>query len=370
MLEFKKYKRIVIKIGSSLIIDQTTNKLRVKWLKNLAKEIARLQKNNIEIILVSSGAIAFACKILKKSRKNLSISEKQALAAFGQSELIEKLKKIFASKKIKIAQILINGNDCQNRERYLNMRDALNNLLKLNILPIINENDVVAIDEITFGDNDVLSAQITGLIDADLLILLSDIYGLYDTNPKKHPNAKLIKKIDKIDHKIINLIDKYTNDLGTGGMASKVNAASIVTKFGVNTVISSGLIKNSLSYLKKSDYFSFFEPKTKNISAKKKWLLNIKSKGVLIINKNASIAIKNHKSLLPIGINKISGIFKTGDIIDIKDYQQKLIAKGISNFSNIKIKKIIGKNSTEIKEILNKDSKTEAIHIDNLVLWD
>ena len=367
MINFKNYKNIIIKIGSSLIVDKEKGKINISWLKKLAKEIAYLKSQNISVILVSSGSIACACNILKTEKHNLNLGELQAHASFGQAELMHIYKKIFIKNNIKISQLLITGDDCQNRKRYLNMRASLCNLLKMDILPIINENDAVTTEEIQFGDNDNLSSQVAGLIDADLLILLSDVAGLYDSNPKTNEGAKLIKNIDKIDKKISNLAGTEKSFFGTGGMYSKIQAAKNSTSFGIDTIIASGFQKKPIRYLESKDFYSFFKGQ-KKISSRKKWLKSLKENDKkIIINKNAEKALLNKKSLLPIGIISIEGNFDKGDIIGIYNENNNKIAKGLSNFSNSDLAIIQGKNSNKIKAEFNI-SKTEAIHIDNMII--
>jgi glutamate 5-kinase len=369
MIQLENYKRIVIKIGSSLIIDSANNKLRDSWLKNLAKEIACLRKKGVEIVIVSSGAIACACKFFNVKKAGLSIEQKQAFAAFGQAELIKILKKIFSSKRVDIAQILITGEDCEDRRRYLNMRATLDNLLNLNIVPVINENDTVITQEIKFGDNDNLSSQVVGLIDADLLILLSDVKGLYDMDPKKNKDAKIVKAIKNVNEKIMSLASTSKSEYGTGGMHSKLLAAKNANKFGADVIITNGLERGALLNLEKSSDFSLFEKSKKAISAKKKWLLHLKTSGKkIIINNCAVTAVKEKNSLLPVGINSLKGKFERGDVVDIVSDSNEAVAKGLVSLDSVELKEVVGKNSFEIAK-LNKSYRSEAVHIDNMVLY-
>lgn len=368
MLNFSNYKIIVIKIGSALIIEPKNYQLRRKWLDNLAKEVSILKQKGYKVVIVSSGSIICGCKILKKQRKDLALDQLQAVAAFGQVFLIEHFKNQFNKHNLSVAQMLITSADCQNRRSYLNMRDTLDKLLEMDIVPIINENDSVVTDEIRFGDNDRLSAQVAQLINAELLIILSDIDGLYDKNPKEHNNAQLITEINQIDDKIINMAQNATNDFGTGGMASKIKAAQIATNSGTDLVITKGTDKEIILALELGKKYSIFKANINPVSARKKWLSNLTATASILIDNGAVEALQNNKSLLPVGVLKYQGKFERGDILNICDMANNIIAKAISEISGADLNIMLGKTSQEIEDLNNHISRKIVVHCNNLVL--
>ena len=369
MLNFANYKTIVIKVGSALLFDHKKKKPNSVFLNNLAKDIKTLKKMGINVIIVSSGAIASACHELNLQRKNISLDRLQALAAYGQILLIEHYKKQFSKYNLNLGQMLITNDNCQNRRHYLNMRATLNNLLELDIIPIVNENDSIITDEIKFGDNDNLSAQLAQLSNADLLIILSDVSGLYEQNPKINKNAKLITNISNITSKITNMAkEKETNDFGTGGMFSKIQAAKIATNSGTDVVITKGEKNNVIIGLSNDKSYSIFHKKNIHVSARKKWLSNLKTKAKIIIDDGAAKALKNNNSLLPVGVIDFQGEFKRGDTVAIISKKQQKIALGLSNISHIELKNIMGKNSKNINQYINTPNRNIVVHYDNMVL--
>lgn len=364
-------KRIIIKIGSSLLVEDGC--LRKKWLKNFIENIVELRKKKIEIVIVSSGAIALGRGFLKVLDKKLSLEEKQAAAAIGQIQLMSFYRDFFKEFDINVAQILLTASDCNSRQRYLNAKNTIDTLLKNNIIPIINENDTVAVDEIKIGDNDRLAARVSQMISADLLVLFSDIDGLYDKNPKTEKNAKLIPQVSKITKEIENMAGGAVSKVGTGGMITKVQAAKMAAAVGCETVITNGLIENSIEKLfsKKQNYTIFSSKNTKEkATSRKKWLSGfLNAAGEVVVNECAREALLNKKiSLLPIGVIEAKGDFKKGDVIFIKDENGNHIASGVSNYNASDLKKIFEKNSKEIKELLGSEARKELVHIDNLVL--
>ena len=368
-MKFSDYNTIVIKLGSSLIIDSEKNSLRTEWLEHFAKEVGKLRLLGLEVVIVCSGAIASAARELGKNRSELSLSELQAYAAYGQALLISDLQKIFKANSIDLAQILITNADCQNRRRYLNMRATISKLLDMNIVPVINENDTIATDEIKFGDNDVLAARVVALTDADLLVLLSDINGLYDSNPKDNDDAKLIRKIAKIDEKILALASSKTNLLGTGGIKSKIRAAGIANNFGADVVLAKGEGKNSVFRLEYDKDFSFFVAKQDGLNSRKKWLSGLENKGEVVVNKGAADIIeKGGSSLLPIGVTDVRGVFSRGDMILVLREDGVKIAQGLSGVTSREAKIYQGKDSKEIKLLVKKPIRLNIIHYDNMLL--
>lgn len=365
--DFENIKRIVIKIGSSLLVERGF--LRENWLEKLAFDIAYLLKNNVEIVIVSSGAVALGRSMLSAQGK-LTLQEKQAAAAIGQIQLMSGYRASCKKYGFDVAQILLTAADCNERERYNNSQNTIATLLAHKIVPIINENDSVAVDEIKIGDNDRLAARVAQMISADLLILFSDIDGLYDKNPKTAPDAQLIEEVQKITKSIEEMAGGVTSSVGTGGMITKIIAAKMATMSGCETVITNGLNEHALQnlFIGKQNYTIFRSDKNA-LKSRKKWLSGfMNAKGEVIINDCAVEAFATKKiSLLPIGITKVFGDFKEGDLIFIKDEQGNHIASGIANYDAELVAKILGKTSEAAKEILGK-TKTELVHIDNLVV--
>ena len=362
-----KYKKIVIKIGSSSIIDPNTKKIRSQWITNFCKDISKLHKNK-KIIIVCSGAIALGSNSISK-RKNLRrLEDKQAAAAIGQIELAYQWKQKLKKHKINVAQLLLTLDDSEVRRRYLNARKTINALHENNIIPIINENDTVATEEIRYGDNDRLAARVAQMSDADLLILLSDVDGLYDKNPFKNNNAKKINEVSKIDKKIEEIGNYQTSDFGSGGMATKIWAAKICMNNGCTTIITNSAKKNPLTDTSTKNSTIFYSNKTPS-SSRKQWLLNhLHPSGKITVDEGASSAIKDNKSLLPAGIIEVNGKFSRGDVVTILSSKKIKIAIGISAYDMKEAKKIIGKNTKEISKILGYEGRDEIIHKDDLVI--
>ncbi|MDA9231426.1 glutamate 5-kinase [Rickettsiales bacterium] len=364
--EIKNKKRIIIKIGSNILIEN--NNIRTSWLESLAHDILYLRSLNKEVILVSSGAIALGRGLIKTKNK-LSLEEKQAACSIGQIDLIANYKAIFEKHNLNIAQILLTSYDSSHRQSYLNAKNTINTLIKNEIIPIINENDTVATEEISIGDNDRLAARVAQMIDADLLILLSDIDGLYDKNPNLNKDAKFIDLIENIDENIKNMASGSISDIGSGGMTTKIKAAKMAFNCGCDTIITNGSQENSISNLLNGGRFSLFKSNQKKIKSKKRWILDdFRAKGELIVNKNAVVALKNGSSLLAVGVQMVVGKFEEGDHILIKDINNKHIATGIASYSSTNIKIIMGKNTNQIKEVFGLNIKEELVHRDNMVV--
>ncbi len=361
----KNFKKIVIKIGSNSIVNPKTKRIKSKWLDILCKDIAKLHKST-KIVIVCSGAIALGSKSISKSvlRK---LQDKQAAASIGQIELAYQWRTKLKKFKINVSQILLTLEDSETRRRYLNAKNTISSLQNKNIIPIINENDTVATEEIKYGDNDKLAARVAQMIEADLLILMSDVDGLYEDNPKKNLNVKKISEVIKIDKRIELIAKSQTSELGSGGMTTKIMAAKICSDNGCTTVITNSNKNNPITSIEKSNS-TFFYPLTSTNSAKKKWLLNhLSPNGSYIVDEGARNAILKNKSLLPAGIIEIKGKFKRGDVISIFVRNGSKIALGISAYDHNDAKKILGKNSKEINKILGFEGRDEVVHKDNLV---
>jgi len=363
----KNSKTIVIKIGSSLIVNDK-NQIRKKWLSEFSKDINELLNNKKNVIIVSSGAIALGCKKLKLNKKNIKLDKSQAVASIGQIELMNLFKKTFNSKKINLSQILITLEDTEQRRRAINAKRTFDNLFNLGFVPVVNENDSIATSEIKYGDNDRLASRVAQISGADCLILLSDVNGLYTKNPKIHKNAKLIKKINNIDFNIEKIATKSVASYGTGGMRTKIEAGKICQLSGCYMSIANGLILRPIQNINKNNSCTWIVPKISKLDARKKWIISsVSPKGELILDDGAINALKKGKSLLAAGIKKINGKFNKGDHIKILDKNMKEYARGLSSFTSIEIEKIKGQHSSKINELLGYITKSEVVHKDDMV---
>ena len=363
----KKSKRIVIKIGSSLLINEG-KVIRKKWLIEFAKDIKELIKQKKNIILVSSGAIALGCKKLNLNKKNLKLDKSQAVASVGQIELMNLFNEIFAKEKINISQMLLTLEDTEQRRRAINAKRTLDNLFELGFVPVVNENDSIATSEIKYGDNDRLASRVAQISSADCLVLLSDVDGLYTKNPKIFKDAKLIKEIKNIDLKLEKIATKSIGEHGTGGMKTKIDAAKICQFSGCLMAIANGLSERPIKKILNNNLCTWFLPKISKLDARKKWIISsISPKGNLIIDDGAINALKKGKSLLAAGIIKVIGKFNKGDHIKILDKNMNEYARGLSSFNSDEIKKIRGKHSNQINDLLGYISKSEVVHKDDMV---
>ena len=360
-------KTIVIKIGSSLLIDDKKI-IRKKWLSEFAKDIKYLLNDKKNIIIVSSGSIALGCKKLNLNKKKLKLDKSQAVASIGQIELMNLYQNVFKKFKIKISQILLTLDDTEQRRRSINARRTIDNLLTMGIVPIVNENDTTATTEIKYGDNDRLAARVSQIIGADCLILLSDVDGLYTDNPKKNKKTKLIKIVEKIDENIKKYASRAENIYGSGGMKTKIDAAKVCQLSGCKMAIANGLPLRPIKKILNENNCTWFLPKISKLDARKKWIISsISPKGELVIDEGAKQALKKGKSLLAAGIQKVIGKFNKGDHIKIIDKNYRECARGLSSFSSFEINKIMGHHSNEIEKLLGYISKTEVVHKDDMV---
>ncbi len=361
-----KSKKIVIKIGSSILIDKN-GKPKKKWLEGFVKDINLLINKKKQIVIASSGAIALGCEYLGINKKGLKIDKSQAIASIGQIELMDFYKKAFDKRKIKISQILLTLDDTEQRRRSINAKRTVDNLLHMGIVPIVNENDTTATTEIKYGDNDRLASRVSQIIGADCLILLSDVDGLYTEDPKKNKKTKLIKVVKEIDENIKKYASKAENHYGSGGMKTKIDAAKICQLAGCYMAIANGNYNNPIKRIIKNEECTWFLPKISKLDARKQWIIgSIAPKGEVIVDFGAVKAINNGKSLLPAGVKKINGIFEKGDHILVKDQKNIERARGLTSFSSKEIEKIKGSHSSEIKNILGYSSREEIIHKDDL----
>ena len=362
----KNSKIIVIKIGSSLLVNNK-KEIRKKWLSSFAKDIKKLKTKSKKIIIVSSGAIALGCKKMNYEKSNLKLDKSQAIASVGQIELMNLFSQTFSKFKLNISQILLTLEDTEERRRSINAKRTFENLFELDYIPIVNENDTIATTEIKYGDNDRLASRVAQITNADTLILLSDVDGLFNKNPKLFKDAKLIKKVNDFkDLKDINI--KGKTEFGKGGMNTKIEAAKICNLAGCNMIIANGLYLNPIDQIEKKNDCTLFISKISKLQARKKWIISsVSPKGELTIDEGAKKALINGKSLLAAGIKKVSGKFNKGDHIKIIDIKRNEFARGLSSFSSEEINKILGCHSNEIGKILGYISKSEVVHKDDMV---
>ncbi len=366
---FDNAKRIVVKIGSGVLT--TDNGLNIGVIKSVVRQISLLMDRHIEIVLVSSGAMASGIKKIGLSKRPTDIPGRQAVAAVGQAGLILEYEKEFEKYNKKVAQILLTQDDLSNRKRYLNARNTIYKLLSWNVVPIINENDTVVIDEIKVGDNDNLSAMITLLMDADFLINLTDIDGLYTKDPRVHPDAKLIPVVSKIDRSIERIAGHIPGALGTGGMLSKIKAAQKVTAAGIPMIIAKGEQDDIISRLFNGQPFgTYFVPEKEKLSSRKCWIaFTLSPKGSIKIDDGAKKAIlERGKSLLPIGIFHVEGEFGIGACVEFFDRSNTKLGIGLVNYSAADIRKIKGLKSSQVEDRLGYKPYDEVIHRDNLAI--
>jgi glutamate 5-kinase len=366
---FNSAKRIVVKVGSNVLTEDQG--LNLKAIRSVSRQICRLIDGGREVILVSSGAMASGVKKLGLDKRPDEIPKRQAVAAVGQAGLIMEYEKAFARDHKQVAQILLTGDDLNNRKRYLNARNAILMLLSWHVVPIVNENDTVMTQEIQFGDNDNLAAMITLLMDADILVNLTDIDGLYTKDPRTNPDAALIPVVSTMGKDIIKFAGDIPGPLGTGGMLSKIKAAAKVTASGIPMVIANGGKRDILKKIfSAKEPGTFFVPKKKKLKSRKCWIaFSLKPKGVLIVDDGAAAAIMNRgKSLLPSGIVGVEGEFDVGAPVEFRKGDHETLGTGLVNYSSTDIRKIMGLKSNQIKKCLGYKLYDDVIHRDNLAI--
>ncbi len=365
-----KVKRIVVKVGSS-ILASVEKGLHYEVFSHLSKEISGLKRQGYEIVLVSSGAIAAGMEKLGYKTRPQDITQKQATAAVGQTRLMNIYESYFSRYQQMVAQVLLTHDDLSHRRRFLNARNTLLTLLELGIIPVINENDTVVVDEIKFGDNDNLSALITNLIGADLLLVLTDIDGLCDSDPKVNPHARCIPLVEDIDMDMEGIVGETTSQMSVGGMISKIQAARKASRFGIPTVVAQGTKEGVLrQILKGKEVGTLILPKGEALSSRKHWIaFNPKPKGDVIVDDGAKKAIvQKGKSLLPSGVTRVRGAFDRGDLVTCLGPRGKEFARGLVNYSASELEKIKGLRSNQIETTLGYKYCDEVIHRDDLVV--
>ncbi len=368
---FQSVKRIVVKIGSA-VIDDPCNKFDLNAVKNIVENISELHKKGKELCIVSSGAVSMGMRLLNITQKPADIVRKQALAAVGQGALLHKYRELFNEYNINIAQILLSREDLEDRKRFLNVRNTINELINMGVIPIINENDSVSVEELRFGDNDVLSALISIKFDADLLIMLTTVDGLFDKNPLLYKDATFIDVIEDFNEKILEMADKKTSSVGSGGMHSKLNAAHIATSAGIKVVIANGKRKNVIKNILNGENVGTLICSQKcDLSSREKWIVTNTSsigKRIYVDDGAEKAIIEKGKSLLPSGIIKVEGNFNEGEIVKILNKKGEIIAKGLTNYSSLEVELIKGKKTSEIEKILGYITNKAVIHRNNMVV--
>ncbi|HHV34538.1 MAG TPA: glutamate 5-kinase [Syntrophomonadaceae bacterium] len=368
--QVKEARRIVVKVGTKIICG-SSGQLDLRRMESLVQDLSAIWKEGLEVILVSSGAIGAGVGRLGLSSKPRTIPEKQAAAAVGQGILMQHYETFFTPHRIVAAQVLLTREDITNRERYLNARHTLQSLLDFRVVPIVNENDTVAVEEIRFGDNDNLAALVACLVDADLLILLTDLDGYYTSDPNKNKDAKLIPEIYEITPEIEAAAGGRGSALATGGMETKIMAAKVSMQAGIPMVIASGMKKGTLpAVIKGKQIGTLFVPREDRMQARKLWIaFGSPLQGRVVVDQGAANALlKKGKSLLPTGIVRVEGSFTSGNAISIVDTTGQEIARGISNYTAQALQLIKGHNSGQIKEILGYHDYDEVVHRDNLTI--
>lgn len=364
-----KCKRIVVKVGSALVTNNGAG-LSQDFIAECARQIAMLQQSGREVILVSSGAIAAGMQRLGWSKRPHAMHALQAAAAVGQMGLTQAYETVFASHGLKSAQVLLTHDDLADRNRYLNARSTLSALLELGVVPIINENDTVVTDEIKFGDNDTLGALVANLVEAEVLIILTDQNGLYSADPRAVPDATLVSEGNAEDRSYESIAGGAGSGISKGGMITKIKAAQRAARSGAHTLIVGGREPGALIRAANGDSLgTFLKANTTPLAARKQWLADhLRTTGSVILDEGAVAALRNGKSLLPIGVRQVEGEFGRGSVISCLDRNREEVARGLANYASGEAAKIAGKTSLEIEGILGYMDESELIHRDNLVL--
>jgi len=366
-LNLNTARRVVVKIGSALLVDAEAHALRAQWLKGLCDDLAALWNKGTDVVVVSSGSIALGRQVLALG-DDLSLDESQAAASVGQIRLARAYEEGLSPHGISTGQILLTLEDSKDRRRYLNSRATVNTLLKHKIIPIVNENDTVATDEIRYGDNDRLAAQVAAMVGADVLVLLSDVDGLYSDNPKDNPDAKHVPLIEEITPKIEAMAGDAGTGLSKGGMRTKIMAAETAMRAGCAMVIVKGEQDKPLSALGAGARATWFVPKGDRQTARKDWIAAMKIAGRVFVDEGAKQALGQGKSLLPAGVTAAEGAFERGDLIEIADQSGTTLARGLVNYDLSDTLQILGANSKDISNILGHPGRGVLVHRDDMVM--
>ena len=367
--EWTNARRIVVKIGSALLVDRSSGQLNETWLKSMADDVADLVAQGKDVILVSSGAIALGRHVMRLPKGPLELEQSQAAAAVGQISLASAYQDVFKARALYVAQVLLTLGDTEERRRYLNARRTIDTLLAHKAVPVVNENDTVATTEIRYGDNDRLSARVASMMSADCLVLLSDIDGLYTAPPGRGVDAQRIDVVTQITPQIEAMAGDAGTELSRGGMVTKIEAAKIALGSGTNMVIASGRILNPLRALAKGAPCTWFLAPSDPVAARKRWIAgNLESKGYVVVDAGAEKALASGKSLLPAGVRRVEGTFDRGDAVVIRAADGRELGRGLVAYAFADAQRIIGKKSGEIARILGYDGRAELIHRDDMAL--
>ena len=362
-------KRLVVKVGSALLVDNEKGRLNRTWLESFTADVAAFRKRGQEIILVSSGAIALGRRHLGLSAGKLKLEESQAAAAVGQIRLAHAYKELLDAHEITVAQVLLTLGDTEQRRRYLNARGTLNTLLSLGAVPVINENDTVATAEIRYGDNDRLAARVAQMAGADCLVLLSDIDGLYTADPALDPDAQFIARVREITPAIEAMAGGAASDMGSGGMQTKIAAAKIAVGAGCHLCIAKGAVQHPLQQIEEGVRCTWFVPTSTPLATRKQWIAGtLRPAGAIVVDDGAVRALMGGKSLLPAGVTRAVGRFDRGDTVSIIGPDGSEVARGICAYSDSDAARIIGRRSADIESVLGFRGRDEIVHRDDLVL--
>ena len=360
-------RRIVIKIGSALLVEPQSGDLREAWLEGLADDVAALRERGAQVLLVSSGSIALGRQVLGLPPGALTLDQAQAAASVGQIRLAKAYQQVLGAHGITAAQLLVTLEDSAQRRRYLNSRATIATLLDLGAVPIVNENDTVATDEIRFGDNDRLAAQVAAMAGADVLVLLSDVDGLYEADPRQNETAAHIPVVARITPQIEALAGAAGSALAKGGMRTKIMAAQVAVKAGAAMVIARGDVVRPLKAIEEGARVTVFRPEEDPKAARKRWILSMKPKGVLRVDAGAARALQGGKSLLPAGVSAIEGSFERGDAVDIAGPDGP-IARGLAGYEAVEARQIMGHKSSDIAKLLGHPGRAALVHRDDMAL--
>jgi glutamate 5-kinase len=367
--EWQKARRIVVKIGSALIVDRATGRLKATWLNALADDIAGLAGEGREVILVSSGAIAFGRGLLGLPKGALKLEESQAAAAAGQISLAHAYQSLFKERGLAAAQVLLTLGDTEERRRYLNARHTIGTLLRLKAVPVVNENDTVATSEIRYGDNDRLAARVASMMSADVLVLLSDIDGLYTAPPAMDPSAKLVPEVRSITPGIEAMAGDAGSELSRGGMVTKIAAARIATEAGTHMLITSGKVLHPIRAISEGATGTWFLAPSDPVAARKRWIAGtLEPRGALVIDSGAAAALAQGRSLLPAGVRAVEGEFDRGDAVRIRTEDGRVLGRGLSAYARKDVERIMGRKSSEIAALLGYEGRAEVVHRDDMAL--
>lgn len=369
-LVLAEYHRLVVKVGSSLLVDEQ-GQLNRDWLEMLADDVAVLARDGHDVLIVSSGAIAIGSSVLGINKRRARLEDLQAAAAAGQIQLVHAYQEALGRHSIVAAQVLMTPDDTEDRRRFLNARRTFGKLLERSVVPIINENDTVATEEIRYGDNDRLAARIAQLVMADALVLLSDVDGLYSADPGSNPDAEHIPEVNSITSDTLAMAGETRSDVGTGGMATKVQAARIATRAGCSTIIASGVISHPLQALIDGGRCTVLHASGTPAAARKQWLAGVlKVSGELQLDDGAVQALCGGNSLLPVGVTAVAGDFRRGDVVMLKDASGVEIGRGLAEYSGSEALRLAGCRSGQIEDALGYRGRAVMVHRDDLVLFD